>query len=122
MSHNTMDRNPLELLQQAYYAGIGAVTAAVESLQDEAKRQENLAQLRLDLRQLASLWAEKGRVTEAEARRLIESFVTQQTAASTPQPTSSAQTKAIEADIKLLIETLRAVRHDLQQEQNSPAP
>ncbi|WP_448515439.1 hypothetical protein [Parathermosynechococcus lividus] len=117
-----MDRNPLELLQQAYYAGIGAVTAAVESLQDEGKRQENLAQLRLDLRQLASLWAEKGRVTEAQARTLIEAFVAQQTANSNPPRTSSAEAKAIEADIKLIIETLRAIRQDLQQEQNSPAP
>jgi len=113
-----MNRNPLELLQQAYYVGIGAVATALESLQDEAKRQENVAQLRLDLGQLADLWATKGRLTEAEARKLIEAFVAKQP--STAAPTTEAN--AIETDIRVLLDTLSAIRQDLQQEQQSSAP
>ncbi len=116
-----MNRNPLELLQQAYYAGIGAVASAVESLQDETKRQENLAQLRLDIGQLTELWAQKGQMTEAEARKLIEAFVAkQQPQSTTPPPAGEAKT--LESDIRGLIETLAAIRQDLQQEQHPPAP
>lgn len=111
-----MSRNPLDLLQQAYYIGIGALTTAVESLQDEAKRQQNMSQLRLEIQQLAQLWADKGRMTEAEARKLIEALFSQQkTTAATPMA-NSPEAKSIEADIRALIDTLRAIRQDLEQE------
>lgn len=111
-----MDRNPLELAQQLYYTGLGAAAAAIESLQDEAKRQEYLTQLRVDARQLATVCAEKGRLTEAQARELIQAFIAQQQQpASTPSP-APCESADLAADIQTLLDTLRAIRQDLQQD------
>ncbi|MFN4195940.1 MAG: hypothetical protein ACK4HM_08975 [Thermosynechococcus sp.] len=115
-----MDRNPFELAQQLYYTGIGAAAAAIESLQDEAKRQEYLTQLRVDARQLATVCAEKGRLTEAQARELIQAFIAQQQQpASTPSP-APRESADLAADIQTLLETLRAIRQDLQQDSQAP--
>lgn len=111
-----MDGNPLELVQQLYYTGIGAAAAAIESLQDEAKRQEYLSQLRVDVRQLATMCAEKGRLTEAQARELIQAFIAQQQHPSSPPAPASRESDDLAADIQTLLETLRAIRQDLQQD------
>jgi polyhydroxyalkanoate synthesis regulator phasin len=117
---NSMDRNPLEIVQQLYYTGIGAAAAAIESLQDEAKRQEYLTQLRVDARHLATVCAEKGRLTEAQARELIQAFIAQQRQApSTPEP-AARESADLAADIQTLLETLRALRQDLQQDLDAP--
>ncbi|WJI26546.1 hypothetical protein M0644_12695 [Thermosynechococcus sp. B1] len=117
-----MDRNPLDLVQQLYYTGIGAAAAAIESLQDEAKRQEYLTQLRVDARQFATVCAEKGRLTEAQARELIQTFIAQQQQpSSTPEP-APRESADLAADIQTLLETLRAIRQDLQQDSQAPTP
>ncbi|MFN4280685.1 hypothetical protein [Thermosynechococcus sp.] len=118
-----MNPNPFELAQQLYYTGVGAAAAAIESLQDEAKRQEYLTQLRLDPRQLASVCAEKGRLTEAQARELIQSLIAQQQqsqrSTSTPEP-SARESADLAADMQTLLDTLRAIRQDLQQDSQAP--
>ncbi|HIK26000.1 MAG TPA: hypothetical protein IGP91_10005 [Thermosynechococcus sp. M46_R2017_013] len=116
-----MDRNPFELAQQLYYTGIGAAAAVIESLQDEAKRQEYLRQLRVDARQLATVCAEKGRLTEAQARELIQAFIAQrQQPCATPEPTNREPADDLVADVQTLLETLQAIRQDLQQDSQAP--
>lgn len=115
-----MDRNPLELAQQLYYTGIGAAAAAIESLQDEAKRQEYLTQLRMDARQLAAICAEKGRLTEVQARELIQAFIAQQQQSSSPPEPAPRGSADLAADIQTLLEALRAIRQDLQQDSQAP--
>ncbi|WP_298613427.1 hypothetical protein [uncultured Thermosynechococcus sp.] len=115
-----MDRNPLELAQQLYYTGIGAAAAALESLQDEAKRQEYLTQLRTDARQLATVWAEKGRLTEAQARELIQTLITQQRQPASPPAPANSESAVLAADLQTLLDTLRAIRQDLQQDSQAP--
>ncbi|URR35976.1 hypothetical protein NBE99_02260 [Thermosynechococcus sp. HN-54] len=115
-----MDRNPFELAQQLYYTSIGAAAAAIESLQDEAKRQEYLTQLRVDARQLATVCAEKGRLTEAQARELIQAFIAQQQQSSAAPPSATRESAELAADLQTLLETLRAIRQDLQQDSEAP--
>ena len=60
----------LRLLQKGFRVTIGATATLIEVLQ-------NLSKLRLELDQLAQEWAEKGEVTEQEARSFVDTFIAQ---------------------------------------------
>lgn len=110
--------NPIELLQKGYYTTLGVATSVVESVQDQEKRQENLAQLRLDLSQLAEIWADKGKVTETEARKFVDVVLENPDFASpSSESTSAPSRRTLEDDIISLTETLAAIRQDIEAEQ-----
>lgn len=112
-------RNPIELLQKGYYATLGVATSVVESIQDQEKRQENIAQLRLDFSQLAEIWADKGKVTETEARKFVDIVLERPDApSSSPESTSPSSRRRIEDDLISLTETLAAIRQDLEAEES----
>ena len=67
----------LRLLQKGFRVTIGATATLIEVLQDPQRREQNLSKLRLDLDQLAQEWAEKGEVTEQEARSFVDTIIAQ---------------------------------------------
>ena len=74
----SMDSNTfVEILKQGFRTTVGATTSAVETLQDEQKRNEFLSELNTQWTEKSQEWAEKGTLTEQEARRIIEQFFQQ---------------------------------------------
>ncbi len=72
----------LRLLQKGFRVTIGATATLIEVLQDPQRRDQNLSKLRLELDQLAQEWAEKGEITEQEARSFVDTLMAQRRSAS----------------------------------------
>lgn len=69
--------NLTQLLTKGFRVTLGAASSLVEILQDPHKRDENLSKLSSELNQLADEWAQKGEITEQEARNLVDSLLKQ---------------------------------------------
>jgi polyhydroxyalkanoate synthesis regulator phasin len=128
--------NPLQLLQQGFHVTLGAATALAESLQDPQKRQENLAQLRLEFSQLTELWGQKGQLTEIEARAMLERLTqmanaqmnqatnswSQQTPVNrgpTSTGNSSNNSSAVQSELEKLTAELARMRESLEQDRSN---
>lgn len=112
--------NPIDLLKKGFHVTLGATSSLVESLQDPVKREENLAQFRVSPTDFVEILAEKGAVTEVEARKFVDSMVSQYapnaasvptTAASTPNPPSIDPT--LQLELKDLTKQLAEIRAQL---------
>lgn len=124
--------NLLQLLQTGFRVSLGATTSLIETLQDPQKREENLSQLNSELRQRVAEWAEKGEITEQEARRLIEQILRQQSNPERPPttgtpsdtvtnpPTTTASPNA-QLEIEELTAQIAAIRTELEKIRN-PEP
>jgi polyhydroxyalkanoate synthesis regulator phasin len=121
MNSNTL----IQLLQTGFHVSLGATTSFVETLQDPQKREENLAQLRLELSQRVTEWAAKGEITEQEARTFIEAIFRQQnnptnsstTGTSTGTATTPSTTVAppnVQLEIEELTAQISAIRTELE--------
>ena len=71
------NNNFLQVIQQGFRITIGATASLVETIQDPQKRTKTLSQLQLELEQKTQEWAQKGEVTEQEARRIIDNLLSQ---------------------------------------------
>jgi polyhydroxyalkanoate synthesis regulator phasin len=69
--------NAIDLLKKGFHVTLGATSSLVESIQDPIKREENLAQLRMGPNEFAEVLAERGVVTEVEARKFVDNVVAQ---------------------------------------------
>ena len=66
----------MQSLQTSFRATVGAASTALESLQDAQKREENLQALQnQDWEALVQQLAEKGELTELEARRFVDEIL-----------------------------------------------
>ncbi len=122
--------NLLDILQTGFRVSLGATTSLVETLQDPQKREESLSQIRVELSQRVTEWAEKGAVTEQEARRLIEQIwrqpsnpgsstttdATRPTSATSPSSTTSPSTQL---EIEELTAQIAAIRTELEKLRDS---
>ncbi|MBW4680755.1 MAG: hypothetical protein KME19_11655 [Microcoleus vaginatus WJT46-NPBG5] len=117
--------NLTDLLQKGFRVTLGATSALVESLQDSQKRDENLSKMQSDFGKLTEEWADKGAVTELEARNFVDTLWTQQaqsansetTAAGDATVTTSAQSVAepeVQADVEALTAQIAALRAELE--------
>jgi polyhydroxyalkanoate synthesis regulator phasin len=112
MNSNTF----VDLLQTGFRVSLGATTSLVETLQDPQKRAESLRELSSELSQKVADWAEKGAVTEQEARRFLEQVWRQQSRsreASAPtspsdMPMTTSAPVATSPNVQLEIEELTA--------------
>lgn len=111
------------LLQKGFRVTLGATASLVEVLQNPQKREQNLAKLRLELSQLAEELAEKGEITEREARTFVDGVLSQrQNASSAASETTvtttatSVQTNSPEVQLELqeLTAQLAAIRAELE--------
>jgi len=67
----------INALQQGFRITVGATASLVETLQDPQKRQITLQDLQQEWGEKAEQWAEKGVVTEAEARQYVDQWLAQ---------------------------------------------
>ena len=113
--------NPLELVQKSYYAAIGAVTSVVESVQDSQKREETLAQVQqllnhpnsTTVHEVAKTLAEKGQVTEQQARKFVDTMFDNRSIPVTAKPVSTT-TQQLQTELIQLTQTLTELRQQLE--------
>lgn len=106
-------QNLTDLLQQGLRVTLGATASLIEILQDPQKRDENLNKLKTDLSQLADEWAEKGAVTEQEARSFVDTLLEQRqhnapSDAPSSETTATDSTPTASPDIQLGLQELTA--------------
>jgi polyhydroxyalkanoate synthesis regulator phasin len=116
-----------EQIQKGFRVTLGATASLVEVIQDPSKREENIAKLNQEWSQLSADWAEKGEVTEQEARSFVDTILTQRQGATTdPSPTapSAAPTAApdVQLEIQELTAQLAAIRAELERLRNQDSP
>ncbi|USR90075.1 hypothetical protein NEA10_14630 [Phormidium yuhuli AB48] len=112
----------MQSLQTSFRATVGAASTALESLQDAQKREENLQALQnQDWEALVQQLAEKGELTELEARRFVDEILG---ASSTDAPqtvdvSGDADVKedepATEEELEQLSEMVAKLRQELEQ-------
>ena len=125
----TNHNNLFQFVQQGFRVTLGATTSLVETLQDDQKRQTTITQLSTQLNQQVQQWAEKGEVTEQEARRVMDTFwsqsVNQQsnptsTTVDISNPaTSNSNSPSEIQDLTDQIINLRKELEDLRQQQSN---
>jgi polyhydroxyalkanoate synthesis regulator phasin len=102
----------VRLLQTSFRVTLGATASLVEILQDPQKREANLSRLKTDLEGLTQEWAEKGEVTELEARNYVDNFIAQKrsemSSASTTVPTTATEVKPASPEVQLELQELTA--------------
>lgn len=123
--------NLVNLLQTGFRVSLGATTSFVETLQDPQKREESLSQLRLQLSERITEWAQKGEITEQEARRLIEQIWRQSsnperspttgTPSDTVPPPTTVPAPNVQLEIEELTAQIAAIRTELEKRRNSPS-
>jgi polyhydroxyalkanoate synthesis regulator phasin len=86
----------LQTLQKGFRVAVGATASLVETLQDPQKRTETFSELQTELNQRTQEWAEKGAVTEQEARKILEAWLSRQR--SQPSSTTPSSPTASTAD------------------------
>jgi polyhydroxyalkanoate synthesis regulator phasin len=119
----------MDLLKKGFRITLGASTSLVESIQDPLKREENLAQMQSDPNAFAEQLAEKGAVAEVEARRFVDSVVTQYGGGSSSPATSNgpspATTSSIDPSLERALRDLTAelaqIRSELVNSTKSPS-
>jgi polyhydroxyalkanoate synthesis regulator phasin len=118
----------MDFLKKGFRITLGASTSLVESIQDPLKREENLAQMQSDPNAFAEQLAEKGAVAEVEARRFVDSVVTQYGGSSSPATSngpSPATTSSIDPSLERALRDLTAelaqIRSELINSTKSPS-
>ncbi|MBW4552275.1 MAG: hypothetical protein KME35_14385 [Aphanocapsa sp. GSE-SYN-MK-11-07L] len=119
--------NPIKLLQKGFHVSLGATSSLLESIQDPRKREENLAQMQLGVDQVTQIWSEKGVVTEQEARKFVDSLVSQMpqanspsSAPSRPAPTGPENSQT-QTELEELTSQLADLRSQLEQDRQAGA-
>ena len=119
--------NFVQLVQKGFRVTLGATASLVEVLQDPDKRDENLSKLNQEWSELSAHWAQKGEMTEQEARSFVDTLLTQRTQRPTSGTTgTTVATPAAPPDIQLELQELTAqivaMRAELEQIRNQDTP
>lgn len=107
----------LQLLQKGFHVTLGATASLVETLQDPEKRSQSFARLQTELGQLTEEWAEKGSVTEQEARNFVETVLNRPSATSTTAssaPDTPAASPEIQVELQELTAQIAAMRAEVE--------
>lgn len=119
----------LQLLQKGFRVSLGATASLIEILQDPLKRDANLSRLQTELAELAEEWAEKGEMTEQEARHFVETILNQQQASTpgeagqaTERSSSPTTSPDVQADLQELTNQIAAIRAELERLRNAEPP
>ncbi|KPQ40380.1 MAG: hypothetical protein ACLFM4_06340 [Phormidium sp.] len=112
----------MQSLQTSFRATVGAASTALESLQDAQKREENLQALQnQDWEAVVQRLAEKGEITELEARRFVDELLGSQspdgprTVDVTGDAEESTAEPATEEELEALSEMVASLRQELEQ-------
>lgn len=120
--------NLIQLVQKGFRVTLGATASAIESVQDAQKRDRNLELLRTDLNQLVEEFADKGAVTEVEARTFVDNMLAQrnnqpasqttQTSADTPRGSETVVPPNVQLELQELTAQIAAIRVELEKLRN----
>lgn len=111
-------------VQKGFRVTLGAAGTLAESLQNPQNGQELLERLRTNPNQVAEELAEKGEITEQEARRFVDGLMAQSSGngsggtRSTP-PAGPSAPPDIQADLEDLTAQIAALRQELADLQKS---
>jgi polyhydroxyalkanoate synthesis regulator phasin len=115
----------LNLLKKGFHVTLGATSSLLESIQDPIKREENLAQLRMGPNEFAEILAEKGAVTEVEARKFVDNVVAQYQPSASSYSTGTASTSPspsidpmLQLELQDLTKQLAEIRAQLNSSRN----
>jgi polyhydroxyalkanoate synthesis regulator phasin len=107
-----------KLLQRGFYVSLGATANLIEVIQDPSKLDRQINALFNDFGGLTDELAEKGAVTEADARKLVDSLIAQQIPTSEPTTIVTTATTVvdsnIQADLLDLTQLLTELRIELE--------
>jgi polyhydroxyalkanoate synthesis regulator phasin len=118
----------VEQIQKGFRVTLGATASLVEVIQDPSKREENIAKLNQEWSQLSADWAEKGEVTEQEARSFVDTILTQRQGTTTdpspsaPSAAAPTATPEVQLEIQELTAQLAAIRAELERLRNQDSP
>ncbi len=109
-----------QMIQTGFRMGVGATTTLVEGLQNPQVYQQNWDKLNTNPDQLLTDFAQKGEVTERDARTLVDQIIGNRFG---PRPasemtiTTTAVTIApdVQAELRDLTQQLVTLREELQQ-------
>ncbi len=116
--------NLFQVVRQGFRITVGATTSLLETIQDPQKRAETISELQTELSQKTREWAEKGEITEQEARRMLDNLFRQRgwqansettRTSSETEVTSHSTAKNVESDLQELTEQIIALRTELEQ-------
>ncbi|NEO55400.1 MAG: hypothetical protein F6K54_21415 [Okeania sp. SIO3B5] len=120
--------NLTQIIQKGFRVTLGATSFFIETVQDSTKRDENLNKLSTDFNQLTEEWADRGEMTEQEARNFVDTILNQQnsqvntdstTVSSSPTSASSFVSLDVQQDLLELTQEIANLRTDLQKLQES---
>jgi polyhydroxyalkanoate synthesis regulator phasin len=119
--------NPLDtwfqMIQKGFRVGVGATTVAIEGLQNPQVYQQNLQLLQTNPDQLLENLAQKGEVTERDARTMADQFIGDRLG-TRPASEMTVNTTAVtigpdaQAELQELTQQLAALRQELQDLKN----
>lgn len=118
--------NLTQIIQKGFHLTLGATSFFMETLQNSSKRDENLNKLNSDFNQLTEEWAQRGEMTEREARNFVDTILNQQNSQvntdsiNVPSTTVSDFVQSdIQRDLLELTQEVADLRAALQQSQKS---
>jgi polyhydroxyalkanoate synthesis regulator phasin len=119
----------VQLIQRGFRITLGATTSLLETLQDPQKRATNFSELKSKLGQQMEEWAEKGAVTEEEARTFVDRMWQQRPSSSPanyanppsdPATSSSPNSDShAQSEIQQLTAQIATLRTELENLRNS---
>lgn len=109
-----------QTVQKGFRITLGATSTAIESIQDSQRREETLNKLRTNPTLLAEELAEKGEITEREARLFVDGLLSQQGGSASNSSTSASagvQTAPpdIQSDLQELTQQIADLRAQIEQ-------
>ncbi|MBS0017764.1 MAG: hypothetical protein KFF72_15700 [Arthrospira sp. SH-MAG29] len=84
--------NLTQMLHQGFRVTLGATSSLIEILQDPQKRETNLETIQSQLNELAQEWADKGAITEEEARTFVDTLLSKSESTQSSEVDSSTIT------------------------------
>ncbi|MGY6530471.1 MAG: hypothetical protein ACXITR_11140 [Cyanobacterium sp.] len=101
-------------IQQGLRIAIGATASAVETIQDRERFNQKITELSRDLQARSEIWAQKGALTEEEAKKMIEDFFNQKNNPSTASNSSqSGGSNPSKEDLRSLTQEVINLREEL---------
>jgi polyhydroxyalkanoate synthesis regulator phasin len=120
--------NILAIAQQTFRIAIGATATLLETIQDSDKRSTVITDMQTELNQKSQQWAQKGEVTEQEARQKLEQILqrtpwkgnSRNNASNDNTYTDSTTTSNVtKSELQSLTEQITALRNELEQLRNN---
>ena len=106
----------INTLQQGFRITVGATASLVETLQDPQKRQLTFQDLQQQWGEKSTQWAEKGILTEAEARQYVDQWLAQMRKNSPVGDPNGGQTidfATAQAELERLTQEIITLKEDL---------